>query len=85
MSARCHSAIAADNVPLSQADVLREAGFALSGNENSAGACDLIADAEGAVRGIAHLNDVFSELSEKLSALRAAFSFLWHILKEPGI
>lgn len=51
---------------------LQAAEFALSGSEDSQGACDLIAEAEGELRGIARLSSQMSELSEQVSALREA-------------
>ena len=53
-------------------DGLQAASFALSGGEDSPGACDLIADAEGAVRGIAALSPQTGELAERLAALQEA-------------
>ena len=51
---------------------IQEAHFALSGGEDSRGACDLIAQAEGAVRSVARLGPQLGELEEKLAALRCA-------------
>ena len=53
-------------------DGLQQADFALSGDEDSPGACGLLSDAEGAVRGIARLAPQAEELAEKLSALQSA-------------
>lgn len=53
-------------------DGLQAAGYALSGSEDSAGACDLITDAENAVRGVARLSPRMAELAEQLTALRSA-------------
>ena len=53
-------------------DGLQAASFALSGGEDSPGACDLIADAEGAVRRIAALSPQTGELAERLAALQEA-------------
>lgn len=53
-------------------DAVQSAEYALSGNEDSQGACDLISDAEGALRGVAGAAPQFSELFEKLTALRCA-------------
>ncbi len=53
-------------------DGLRGAEFALTGSEDSQGACDLIADAEGALREIARLGPQVEELADKLTALRSA-------------
>ena len=53
-------------------DAVQEAEYALSGSEDSQGACDLIAQAEGAVDRVARLTDPLAALAEKLSALRCA-------------
>ncbi len=53
-------------------DAVQEAEYALSGSEDSQGACDLIAQAEGAVSRVARLTDPLATLAEKLSALRCA-------------
>ena len=53
-------------------DAVQEAEYALSGSEDSQGACDLIAQAEGAIGRVARLTDPLSALGEKLSALRCA-------------
>ena len=53
-------------------DGIQSARFALVGGEDSQGACDLIADAEGAVRSILRYSPRLEELGEKLSALMAA-------------
>lgn len=53
-------------------DAVQEAEYALSGSEDSQGACDLIAQAEGAVSRVARLTDPLAALVEKLSALRCA-------------
>ena len=53
-------------------EAVQEAQFALSGGEDSQGACDLISEAEGAVRSVAKLGPQLEELSEKLTALRYA-------------
>ena len=53
-------------------DAVQEAEYALSGSEDSQGACDLIAQAEGAVSRVARLTDPLAALAEKLSALRCA-------------
>ena len=53
-------------------DGIQAARFALSGSEDSQGACDLIADAEGAVRSIARYSAQTEALGEKLAALSAA-------------
>ena len=53
-------------------DAIQQAQFALYGGEDSRGACDLIAEAEGAVRSVAKLGPQLGELGEKLTALRYA-------------
>lgn len=53
-------------------EAIQEAQFALLGGEDSRGACDLIAQAEGAVRSVAKLGPQLEELGEKLTALRYA-------------
>jgi DNA repair protein RecN (Recombination protein N) len=53
-------------------DALQTAEYAMSGSEDSQGACDLIASAETAVQKIAKLSAQMEETAEKLSALRAA-------------
>ena len=53
-------------------DAVQEAEYALTGSEDSQGACDLIAQAEGAVSRVARLTEGLSALGEKLSALRCA-------------
>lgn len=52
-------------------DAVQAASYALSGGEDSQGACDLIADAEGEIRGISRYSAQLEGLEEKLSALRA--------------
>ncbi len=52
-------------------DAVQQAQFALSGTEDSQGACDLIANAEGAVQSVAQVGPQFAELAEKLTALRS--------------
>lgn len=53
-------------------EALQEARFALSGGEDSQGACDLIGEAEGAVRSVVRLGPQLEELGEKLTGLRYA-------------
>ena len=53
-------------------EAIQEAQFALLGGEDSRGACDLIAEAEGSVRSVAKLGPQLAELGEKLTALRYA-------------
>ena len=51
-------------------EAIQEAQFALSGGEDSRGACDLISEAEGAIRSAARLGPQLEELGQKLAALR---------------
>ena len=53
-------------------EAIQEAQFALSGSDDSQGACDLIGEAEGAIRSAARLGPQLDELAEKLTALRCA-------------
>ena len=53
-------------------DGLQAAGFALSGNEDQQGACDLIADAEAELREISRFSPQVKGLAEQVAALRAA-------------
>ena len=53
-------------------EAIQEAQFALSGGEDSRGACDLISEAEGAVRSVARLGPQLETLGEKLTSLRYA-------------
>ena len=53
-------------------DAIQAAGFALSGSEDSQGACDLIADAEGEIHGVSRLSGELEELAGQLSVLRAS-------------
>ena len=53
-------------------EAVRNAEFALSGDEDRDGACGLLAGAEGEVRGVADVSPELAELSEKLTALRYA-------------
>ena len=53
-------------------EAVRAAEFALSGDEDSAGACALVADAEGAVQSVASISPELGELGERLTALRCA-------------
>ena len=53
-------------------EALQEAQFALSGGEDSQGACDLIGEAEGAVCSVVRLGPQLEELGEKLTSLRYA-------------
>ena len=51
-------------------DAVQTAQYALSGDEDGRGAADLLAEAEGAVQGVARYSDRLSQLPEKLSQLR---------------
>ena len=53
-------------------EAVRAAEFALSGDEDSAGACALVADAEGAVQSVASISPELGEIGERLTALRCA-------------
>ena len=53
-------------------DAVQEAEYALTGSEDSPGACDLIAQAEGAIGRVSRLTEPLADLGEKLSALRCA-------------
>ena len=53
-------------------EAVQEAQFALFGGEDSRGACDLIGEAEGAVRSVARLGPQLEELAEKLTSLRCS-------------
>jgi len=53
-------------------DALQQAQLALLGGEDSSGACDLIGEAEGAVRSVSKLGPQLEGLVEKLTALRYA-------------
>ncbi len=53
-------------------EAIQEAQFALSGGDDNQGACDLISEAEGAVRSVSRLGPQLDELAEKLTALRYA-------------
>ncbi len=50
----------------------RAAEFAMSGDEDSAGACALVADAEGAVQSVSSISPELAEVGERLAALRCA-------------
>ncbi len=65
-------------------EAIQEAQFALSGGEDSRGACDLIAEAEGAVRSVARLGPQLSQLGEKLTALRRAADDASETLRDFG-
>ena len=63
-------------------EALQEAQFALSGGEDSRGACDLISEAEGAVRSVTRLGPQLEELGEKLTALRCAADDAAEVLRD---
>ena len=65
-------------------DAVQEAEYALSGSEDSQGACDLIAQAEAAVARVARLTDSLSALGEKLSTLRCAADDAAECLRDMG-
>ena len=53
-------------------DGIQAARYAMSGGEDGQGACDLIADAEGAIHGIVRFSPQMEQLLECLSNLRVA-------------
>ena len=61
---------------------LQEAQFALSGGDDSQGACDLIREAEGAIRSVTRLGYQLEELGEKLTALRCAADDATELLRD---
>lgn len=63
-------------------EAIHEAQFALSGGEDSRGACDLIGEAEGAVRSVARLDHQMEELGEKLTNLRYAADDAAEVLRD---
>ncbi len=63
-------------------EAIQEAQFALSGGEDSRGACDLIDEAEGVVRSVTRLSPQLEELEEKLTALRYAAGDAAEILRD---
>ncbi|MCI8912754.1 MAG: DNA repair protein RecN [Lawsonibacter sp.] len=63
-------------------EALQEAQFALSGEDDSRGACDLISEAEGAVRSVTRLSPRLEELGEKLAALRCEADDAAEILRD---
>ena len=65
-------------------EAVQQAMLALSGGEDSQGACDLIGEAEGAVRSVARLGPQLEELGEKLSALRYAADDAAELLRDFG-
>ena len=65
-------------------EALQEAQFALLGVENSRGACDLIGQAEGAVRSVSRFGPQLEELGEKLTALRYAADDAAETLRDFG-
>ena len=63
-------------------EAVQGAQFALSGNEDSPGACDLIGEAEGAVRSVAKYGARLEELGDKLTALRYAADDAAELLRD---
>lgn len=63
-------------------DAIQEASYALSGTEDRSGACDLIADAEGAVHSISRIAPKMEEIAEKLTALRYASDDVAELLRD---
>ena len=65
-------------------DALRAAEYALGGDEDSQGACALIADAEGELRGVARHSPQMGALADQMSALRAAAEDALEGLRDQG-
>ena len=63
-------------------EAIQEAQFALSGGEDSQGACDLISEAEGAIRSVTRLGPQLDELAEKLTTLRCAADDASEVLRD---
>lgn len=63
-------------------EAIQEAQFALSGGEDNQGACDLISEAEGAIRSVTRLSPQLGELGEKLTALRYAADDAAEVLRD---
>ena len=63
-------------------DGLQEGLMALSGGEDRSGACDLIAQAEGALRSIVRYDPSLEELAEQLSGLRSAADDAAELLRD---
>ena len=61
---------------------LEEAAFALSGDDEREGACGLLSDAQGAVRGIARLAPQAEELAGQLAALLSGAEEAAEVLRE---
>ena len=65
-------------------DALQAAEYALGGDEDSQGACALIADAEGELRGVARLSPQIGALADQVSTLRAAAEDALESLRDQG-
>ena len=65
-------------------EAIQEAQFALSGGDDSRGACDLVREAEGAVRSVVRLGPQMEELLEKLTELRCAADDAAETLRDFG-
>ncbi len=63
-------------------DAVQQARLAMQGGEDSSGACDLIGQAEGAVRSVAKLGPQLEELGEKLAVLRSAAEDVSEYIRE---
>jgi len=63
-------------------EAIQEAQFALSGSDDSRGACDLISEAEGAIRSVTRLGPQMEELGEKLTNLRCAADDAAEIIRD---
>ena len=65
-------------------DALQAAEYALGGDEDNQGACALIADAEGELRGVARLSPQIGALADQVSTLRAAAEDALESLRDQG-
>ena len=65
-------------------DALQAAEYALGGDEDNHGACALIADAEGELRGVARLSPQIGALADQVSTLRAAAEDALESLRDQG-
>ena len=65
-------------------DALQAAEYALGGDEDNPGACALIADAEGELRGVARLSPQIGALADQVSTLRAAAEDALESLRDQG-
>jgi DNA repair protein RecN (Recombination protein N) len=65
-------------------DGIQTAEYALSGNEDTQGACDLLSQAEDAVLSLARLNPQMEELAQQFTTLRSAVDDLAEQLRDFG-